>query len=197
MYIANKKQPTKTKNDDAELLLEKNWTEPEMLEAPDEEDLIEQYSKDSLMHWNAPEFEMFEQNKKHLSYVALILLTIIIYATFTNNPIMAIVFVLIGIVAYLYLNKGPRTLTFRIVPEGILAGNELYEFENIHSFWIFYDPKYKKIISLHTKSYLTAFVHIPIHNEDPVEIRRILLKYIPEIKQDRNVVEMLERFLGI
>ena len=167
-----------------------------MLEAP-EECLIEKYSKDTLLHWRAPEFEMYERNKKRLSYVALFLLVVIVYATFTNNPIMAIVFVLIGIVAYLYANKEPRILDFRIVPEGVLAGNEIYEFENIHSFWIFYDPKYLKVISLHTKSYLMPFVHIPIENEDPVEIRRILLKYIPEIKQDHNLVEILERFLGI
>ncbi len=167
-----------------------------MLEAPDEE-LIEEYSEDTLLHWDAPEFEMRPQNKKRLSYAALVLLAIIGYASFTNSPIMAIVFVLIGIVAYMNMQKAPRILNFRIIPEGVLAGNELYEFENIKSFWIFYDPEYKKVISLHIKSYLTPFVHIPIHNEDPVEIRRVLLKYIPEIKQENNPAEIMERFLGI
>jgi hypothetical protein len=185
MYIENHKQ------------FEENWEEPELLEAPDAEKLIEQHSADSLLHWNAPEFEMFEQNKKRLAYAALVLLAIIIYATLSNNPIMAIVFVLIGIVAYMYLNKEPRDLDFQIVPEGISASKDFYAFENIRSFWIFYDPQYKKIISLHTKSYLTAFVHVPIHNEDPVEIRRILLKYIPEIKQEHGPAEILENFLGI
>jgi hypothetical protein len=192
MYIENHKQYS----EDEEFLSEKDMNDPELLEAPDEK-LLEQHSKDALLSWSAPEFEMFEQNKKRLSYIALILLAIIVYATFTNNPIMAIVFVLIGIVAYMQMNKEPRILNFQIVPEGILAGNELYEFENIRSFWIFYDPKNIKVISLHIKSYLTPFVHIPIQNEDPVEIRRILLKYIPEIKQEHNLAEILERFLGI
>ncbi len=195
MYIKNYKQPAQK---DARLFLEKNREDQEMmLPAPENEKLIEQNSKDSLMHWSAPEFEMFEQNKKRLSYATLILLAIIIYATFTNNPIMAIVFVLIGIVAYMYMGKEPRILNFQIVPEGMIAGNELYAFENIRSFWIFYEPSYKKVISLHTRSYLTPFVHIPIENEDPVKIRRILLKFIPEVKQGNNLVEILERFLGI
>lgn len=195
MYIENHKQPSADR--DEELLLEKNWEDPELIDAPDDEKLLEQHSADAFLHWSAPEFEMFEQNKKRLSYIALVLLAIIVYATFTNNPIMAIVFVLIGIVAYMQMNKEPRILNFQIVPEGILAGNELYEFENIRSFWIFYDPTYKKVVSLHIKSYLTPFVHIPIQDEDPVEIRRILLKYIPEIKQEHNLAEILERFLGI
>ncbi len=196
MYIENHNKHIEN-DDEEELLLEKNHREPEMLEAPANEELIAQHSKDTLMHWSAPEFEMFEKDKKRLSYIALVLLVIIVYATFTNNPIMAIVFVLIGIVAYMQLNKEPRILDFRIVPKGVLAGNEIYEFENMRSFWIFYDPKYKKIISLHTKNYLTPFVHIPVENEDPVEIRRILLKYIPEIKQEHNFAEILERFLGV
>ncbi|MFZ2188581.1 MAG: hypothetical protein WAV73_03410 [Candidatus Moraniibacteriota bacterium] len=196
MYIENHKQPARG-NAKEELLLEKNWEEPEMLPSPNNTEFLEQHSKDSHLSWSAPEFDMIEQNKKRLSYAALVLLAIIIYATFTNNPIMAIVFVLIGIVAYMYLNKEPRILNFQIVPEGILAGKEIYEFENIRSFWIFYDPEYKKVISLHIKSYLTPFVHIPINKEDPVEIRRILLEYIPEIKQEHNAVEILERFLGI
>jgi uncharacterized membrane protein len=195
MYIENHNQTTEEA--DEELFLKKTQEQPKRLHAPEKEELLEQYSKDALLHWVAPEFEMFEQNKKRLAYATLVLLAIIIYATFTNNPIMAIVFVLIGIVAYMYRNKEPRILNFQIVPEGLLAGNELYEFENINSFWIFYDPQYKKIISLSVKSYLTPFVHIPVQDEDPVEIRRILLKYIPEIKQEHNLAEILERFLGI
>jgi hypothetical protein len=195
MYIKNYKQAPEKSSDS--LRLEDNREERELLEAPDKEELIEEYSKDALMHWRAPEFEMYETNKKRLSYAALVLLVIIIFATFTNNPMMAVVFVLIGIVSYLYLNKEPRILSFRIVPEGVFAGDEIYEFENIRSFWIFYDPQDLKVISLHTKNYISPFVHIPIAEEDPVEIRRILLKYIPEIKQEHNLAENLGRFLGI
>lgn len=191
MYIERAKN-----SNENELLLEKDWENPTLLETPQEE-LIEEYSRDTIMHWEAPEFEMLEKNKKRLAYAALILLAIIGYASFTNNPIPAIVFVLIGIVAYMNSQKAPRHLNFRIIPEGIIAGKELYEFDNMHSFWIFYDPQYKKMISLHTKSYLSPFVHIPIHNQDPVAIRKILLHHIPEIKQDHNFAEIVERFFGI
>ncbi|MFZ2192778.1 MAG: hypothetical protein WAV31_00885 [Candidatus Moraniibacteriota bacterium] len=193
MYIERVKKSDENEN---ELLLEKDWENPTLLETSQEE-LIEEYSRDTIMHWEAPEFEMLEKNKKRLAYAALILLGIIGYASFTNNPIPAIVFVLIGIVAYMNSQKAPRHLNFRIIPEGIIAGKELYEFDNMHSFWIFYDPQYKKIISLHTKSYLSPFVHIPIHNQDPVAIRKILLRHIPEMKQDHNFAEIVERFFGI
>lgn len=163
----------------------------------DERKFIDDYQKNVFLRWQAPEFEMLERDKKRLSYATLILLVIIVYATFTDNPIMAIVFVLIGIVAYLYMGQAPRTLDFSITSKGIAADNQIYEFSDLRSFWIFYDPRYKKVISLHTKSLLLPFAHIPIEDEDPVAIRRILIKYIPEIKQEHNFSETLERFLGI
>jgi hypothetical protein len=168
-----------------------------MLDAPNEE-TISAYSKDVLFHWQAPEFEVFERDQKWFLIISLILSAIIGYAIYTNSLIMAITFILIGVVGYLHINRTPRVLDFRIAPEGIIAGEkELYPFENIKSFWIFYELDNKKVVSLHMESYLIPFIHIPIDDQDPVVIREILLRYIPEIKQEPSAVDSLERFLGI
>lgn len=158
---------------------------------------VERHPHDTLIHWKAPEFEIIERDRKWLLYVTIFLVLIVAYALFTNSIIMAVTFILIGIVGYLHFEREPRILTFRITPNGVSAGRELYRFSNIHSFWIFYEPEGKKLISLHSKSYLMPFVHIPIHEEDPVEIRDILLDYIPEVKQEPGLVDSFERFLGI
>ena len=171
--------------------------EPTNLEPP-RESLAERYSQKALLHWKAPEFEsLFRREKKWYMYIALILAVIIGYAVYTNSPLMAIVFVLIGILGYIYLNQEARELDFLIAPDGIIAGRELYRFENIDSFWIFYEPGDVKVISLDTKSFLTPFVHIPINDQDPVAIREILIKYIPEVKQEPSVIDLLERIIGI
>ncbi|MFZ5982125.1 MAG: hypothetical protein ACOYS2_00920 [Patescibacteria group bacterium] len=175
---------------------------PEMEEMknfePARESLAEKYSQKALMHWKAPEFEsLFRREKKWYMYIALILAVIIGYAVYTNSPLMAIVFVLIGILGYIYLNQDARELDFLITPDGIIAGREIYHFDNIDSFWIFYEPGDIKVISLDTKSFLTPFVHIPINDQDPVAIREILVKYIPEVKQEPSVIDLLERIIGI
>ena len=112
MYIQHHKQIPK--NNHTDLFPEEIPEYSAELTKTEEQKLSEQYSKNAFLHWNAPEFEMYEQNKKRLSYFALVLLAIIVYATFTNNPIMAIVFVLIGIVSYMYSGKEARILTFQI-----------------------------------------------------------------------------------
>jgi len=167
------------------------------IEAPLQEKLITEHSADVLAHWQAPEFEIYEQNKKWLLYITFLFIAIIAYALYSNSPIMAITFVLFGVVGYIHIGKEPRILNFMITNDGVVAGNEIFEYERIKSFWIFYEANDIKIISLHINSYLTPYIHIPIHNEDPVKIREVLLNHTREIKQKRSIVDALERFLGI
>jgi len=198
MYIENfhpdKKAADQPKSQ--ELIENDELMNEKLIEAP-HEGIIEKHPYDTLIHWRAPEFEIIERDKQWLVYVTIALIFIVAYAIYTNSIIMAITFILLGIVGYMHFEREPRILTFRITPDGVAAGKEIYLFSNISSFWIFYEPEGKKLISLHTNSYLAPFVHMPIHEEDPVEIREVLLKYIPEVKQEPGIVDAFERLLGI
>ncbi len=198
MYVDGFKQKEKQNENDRKIedFFSKKEKPAREIEAPEEE-LIEENSDDVLFHWQAPEYEMIRGDRRWYLYLSLILFAIIGYAVFTNSPIMAITFILIGVVEYIYINKEPRTLTFKITPEGIFAGNELYPFENIKSFWILYEPPHIRVISLHTKGTLLPFIHIPVHDEDPVKIRGILLEHISEEKQEMRFVDTLERLLRL
>jgi hypothetical protein len=166
------------------------------LESPHDA-LIEEFSADVILHWRAPEFEVLERDHKWYITISAILFLIVGYAILVNAIVMAITFILIGVVGYIYIHKEPRVLNFMIVEKGLVAGRDMYEFENLQSFWIFYEPDKTGLISLHTKSYLSPFVHIPIHDQDPARIREILVKYIPEEKKEPGVYEILSRLLKL
>jgi len=204
MYVDDFKQKNEKEKDPKEKLgrLFSGSEEMEEINEAEEENLeknetLEKVLENSLMHWQAPEYEKYEKGRRWYLYAALVLLAIIGYAVYTNSPIMAITFILIGVVGYIFINREPKTIGFAITRDGIIAGREIYEFDHIKSFWIFYEPHDIKVVSLHTKSMFMPFVHIPIHEEDPVEIRRILLEYTPEVKQDPSLVDTFERLLGI
>lgn len=159
--------------------------------------MIAEISSEVRLHWRAPEFERFERDRKWYFFAALVLLVIIGYAVYTNGPVMAITFILIGVVGYIYLEKEPRILDFMITEDGVVAGQEIYEFENLKSFWIFYEPGDIKVISLRTDNHLIPYVHIPIDDQDPVKIREMLLEHIPEEKEEPGLVETLDRLLRL
>jgi hypothetical protein len=150
-----------------------------------------------LLHWRAPEYEIYEKSRNWYLYALLLLAVIVAFAVYTDSPVMAITFILIGVVGYIFVNRTPRILDFLVTHDGVVAGRDLYEFDNMISFWIFYEPGQVKVISLHMKNKIMPFVHIPIHDEDPLEIRRVLLEYVSEIKQEPSVADTFERFLGI
>jgi uncharacterized membrane protein len=152
----------------------------------------------NILHsWQAPEFEVYEKSGRWYIIAALFIALMVVYALFSDSPIMAIVFILIGIVGYIYSQRNPDVVTFTITSKGILAKKEMYLYENIFSFWIFYEPTQAKVISLHTKASMLPFVHIPLGDEDPVMIRKMLLENIPEIKQDPNLIDTIEKILHI
>lgn len=150
-----------------------------------------------LHKWRAPEFEVYEKSARWYLIAGIFIVAMVVYALYTNGPIMAITFILIGIVGYIHLQKDPRVITFSITSKGLIADKEMYLYDNINSFWIFYDPNHTKTISLHTKASMLPFVHIPIADEDPVKLRELLMRNVPEIKQDPGLIDAIERVLHI
>lgn len=172
-------------------------TELKLIDDNPHDFLLSEHSKDVFFHWSAPEFETFERDKKWYSLSAGFLFVVIAWAIWSDSPIMAITFILIGVVGYIYLGKKPRIIDFFITRDGIIADREIFDFDNIDSFWIFYEPEGLCALSLHTKSAFLPRVHIPIHGQDPVKIREVLLKYIPEEKHEPGILETFERVLKI
>lgn len=198
MYIENlKNKKPENKERQAEEFFSKKEKVFEYEEEQVEDAVDKSYLNNALMHWQAPEHEIVEKDKRWYLYAGLVLSAIVAFAIYSNSPVMAITFILIGVVGYIFLNKEPRIVDFAITQDGIIADRDIYEFDNMHSFWIFYEPGQKKVISLHMKNKIMPHVHIPVHDEDPVEIRKILMEYIPEIKQEHSPIDTFERLLGI
>ncbi len=156
---------------------------------------LKKNSEDVLVHWRGPDFEHYPRSKKWYTGVSIIVALIVFYAVWTDSIMMAIVFTLIWLVGYLQLSRPQMVIDFAVTYDGILVGDEMYDFDDIKSFWIFYEPPHTRIISLHMKGYLRPYLHIPLHQVDPVIVHEKLLEFIPEEKQEQNFVDILERLL--
>jgi hypothetical protein len=156
---------------------------------------IKQHPENVIVSWRGPEFEHYPHDRQWYIGALLIVCLIILYAIFTDSIIMAIVFVLIAFTGYLFLSRPQKVIDFAITYDGIVAGRDLYRFDDIRSFWIFYEPPHTRIISLHMKDHFRPYLHIPLHQVDPVVIHKKLTDFVPEIKQEQNLVDTFERLL--
>jgi hypothetical protein len=103
--------------------------------------------------------------------------------------------VLIAFTGYLFLSRPQKVTDFAITYDGIVVGDNIYNYDAMTSFWIFYEPPHTRIISLHMKGHFRPYLHIPLHQVDPVIIHQELTKFIPEIKQEQNFIDIFERLL--
>ena len=151
----------------------------------------------NIFSWTAPEHIKMNRSKSWYLYLALILAAIITYAIYNNSPVMAIIFILFGVMSYIFINKEPSLIEFRITKEGVIVKNELYEFEKVESFWIYYEPGEMKALTLHLKDTILPYVHLPLGNQDPIELKEVVSRYVPEEVEKVSFIDGFERFLGI
>lgn len=156
---------------------------------------LKEHPENVLVQWRGPEFEHYPHDRQWYMGALVVLCLIIVYAIFTDSIIMAIVFVLIAFTGYLHLSRPQKVIDFAVTYDGIVAGSDLYRYDDIVSFWIFYEPPHTRIISLHMKGHFRPYLHIPLHQVDPVIIHKQMTKFLPEIRQEQNLVDTFERLL--
>jgi hypothetical protein len=150
-----------------------------------------------LAQWQAFEHNPNRKlNPNFTIFASVFLFGIVLYALFTESPIMAVTFLLIGIVGRLTLDQKPRLLACSITLEGVAVNRDLYLFENILSFWII-DKEHSKCISLKTTGQLTPFVSIPLGESDPAVIRDMLLRFAKEERHDPTLIDVIEKLVHI
>lgn len=156
------------------------------------------HSEEPVFDWEAHEYEYIEKHPKWYWIMGIALLAIIVYAIITNSILMAILFILIGMLGYVYAEREPRLIHMEINPDGIIADKIMYEYEDLKSFWIFYEVEAGfKVLSLHSKKTFLPHVHIPVGDANPILIREVLLHYLPELRQEMTMVDRFSLMIGL
>ena len=95
----------------------------------------------------------------------------------------------------LYAIRKPRDIKVTLSGRGIEVDNNLYTYDSIDSFWIFYEPPEIKELSLKSKKTFSIYQKIPIGDADPNKIRNFLLKLLKEEHQEESLTDTIMRFL--
>jgi len=152
-------------------------------------------SKEILKNWETEEFSYYEKSKTWFLVGGIFFFIIVGYFTIIKELITAVTFLLLGITVYLFSLKKPRMIECSITYQGILVDNVTYPYTDLESFWIFYEPPDFKVISLkHKKPYL-PHIQIPLGDEDPMEIRKILMELLSEAEQEEAFSDKMARYL--
>lgn len=154
--------------------------------------------KTQVLSWSGPLY-VHRPDMKIIVVVSLVLFAIAaLMQIFQKNIITTIFFGLLGVVILIRAGKKPEVVDFEIGPLGIKVGERLYGFREIRSFWIEYDPVLDiKELSLQLKKWYHTYVKIPIYEQNPVQLRLILLAFLPEVEHEDTLADTVSRRLGL
>jgi hypothetical protein len=150
-----------------------------------------------LLSWQEPEYDTFDLGPRSRLIVTALLVLIVAWALYTDSPLMAITFILIGVIGYLLEQAQPRVIDFALTSRGVLSGRQFYPYETLQSFHIYEDEPFKDTLSLHTDGNFVSHIHIPVKTPDTEEVFRTLSRFVPELPHEPNFLDSLEKLMHI
>jgi len=130
--------------------------------------------------WQFREFVQHERGRLWYLIFSLVIIGLLIFSYTSQNPLFAIIMIL-GLIVYVISEKrGPRTIEIALTEDGLILHNKFIDYEELDSFYIIYYPPAVKNLYLQPRNSFKPLITIALEDQNPVEIRRVLLAYIPE-----------------
>lgn len=134
-----------------------------------------------LMQWTFAENQTQSRGLAWYIAATIVGLAFLTYAILDHNYLFALMIILIAFIYYTQSRTTPLQLAFVLYSTGIQIGDTFYLYREFKDFAIIYEPPTIKRLYLHSKTMvLRNELSIPLNDQNPVKVRKILLDYLPE-----------------
>lgn len=153
----------------------------------------------SLFVWEMPAHEYHPRTSRWYLIVSLIALASVIYGVWVNNYLFALIMLVSAVILILAGNDEPQRILVQIGHNGIVVDGEFVEYDKLADFSIIYHPPFTKMLYIERKLSFKPRLKLFLEDEDPMEIRDHLLKYLPEnlALRDEHFSDIVGRLLRI
>ena len=147
--------------------------------------------------WQAPSF-YYNPQKKYLALVVIALMAgAVALLFFDRDMLLAIFLMLSSLVLVLYTNKKPDMSKISVDQTGISINDRVYYYKELKSFWIDYNPHGPKELSLEARKWYLPHIKVSLEQEDPIELRSLMINFVPERVHEQSLVDFIARKLGL
>lgn len=136
---------------------------------------------DQIISWKIPEFDKHKRELGWYIVASIIAILLLIYSFFSSNFLFAVIIIIATLVIILHDGREPMMISFSITDEGVIVGKKFHDFDELKDFSIVYKPRQNiKNLYFEFKNVIRPRLSIPLVKMNPLPIRKILLKYLPE-----------------
>ena len=165
-----------------------------------------QHEINSLLEWTFPEYPHHQHSSKWYMWMGIIGGAFFFWSLVTQNYFFLVFLVLVFLVIFLHEIHPPQRITIRLLGNGIMFGagddtskHHLYKYSDVRKFWILYEPPMVKNVYIVFRSKWKTRLRIPLEDQDPSTVRRILQEHCREDVEPRDepLEDMLRRIIRL
>ncbi len=130
--------------------------------------------------WEYPDYLPFERGWRWYLGAVLVAVLFIVYGIYTRNYFFVIIVVMAVGIFMIANRRQPEAITFALTDRGVVLKDRMLGYSEIKNFWIIYQPPVVKTLFLEPKSVWQPRIHVHLMDQNPVEVRNILLQYLQE-----------------
>lgn len=164
---------------------------------PEELDILN--TGKELISWKFPEHPQYKRSVGWYILSIMIGLGLLIFALVTFNFLFAIIIIIAAIIYIFHHHDEALEIEFSLTTKGVILGNRFIPYRDLKKFWIVYEDPDVKNLYLDQKAILKPTLVIPLENQNPLKVRRILLDYLEEDldKEEEGAIERLGRIFKL
>lgn len=151
-----------------------------------------------VISWSAMEYIKIQKGMIWFISAGIIVFLLIVYS-FKQGSWTFAGAVLAAIFAYLaHMRQNPKKINITLTDMGIKIGKQKIPYSHMKAFWIVYHPPFIQTLNIRTTEAFLPDITIQLEDQNPVEIRKHLIKQIPEWEgKHENFMDSLARFLKL
>ena len=152
-----------------------------------------------LAHWDYPEYIQFDRGWRWYVIASVVTVALLIYSYFSDNQLFMIIIILAAVIFTLANMRQPERINFYITDQGIVIRDKFLAYGQIKNFWMIYQPPTVKNIFIEPRSFFIPRIAIHLEEQNPVDIRALLLQYLPEdlAREDESQSDFIGRLLKL
>ncbi len=156
---------------------------------------VQKVPEKNLISWSASEYIYYEKTPQYYLIAGIFVVVLFIILIIIKEWMTAFALIVIAAVLYIFSQKKPQVLKYKITNKGINIGTNSYPYNQLKSFWFIESPS---SISIHfepTKRISWPII-IQLGNIKQEKIRKILKKYLPEkTDQKEDYIDKIFRMI--
>jgi len=129
--------------------------------------------------WIFSELPQYQRSRSWYIWALIAVVALLFFSFLTSNFLFGVIVILSALIIVLF-QRNIKPVDFKIAEDGIVVNSRLYEYREIKDFFIIYQPPTVKTLYFEPKGLLSPRIPISLEDQNPVQIREVLLRYLTE-----------------